>query len=1858
MSPPDDYGWAYIDPQRASASADGPETSVQFRYGADSLIPGKFSGSNDLTFQPNDLTNQGGPGSGSVLTVTGALYVSGTIYADNYTIREITSTQIAHSGSTTFGNSNDDQHMTSGSLWVSREISGSEALHVQSSSSFGDYMTFHHTITGAADAAGGSVTGDGDVHVNKAILNDLRVSGSSIKGADANTTHQITGSLEVSNTAVFSANVQAAEYIYHHGDLNTFIRFQADDINIQAGGVDFIKITEDGSQDITVFNEAGADVDFRVESDNQTGSIFVDAASDMVHIQGDAFSFDGDGVLRIRPGTSNKGRLILQSRDTTAADAPQMDFQHYTDGTLAEGDFLGEIYFRGSEDEDGTYYAGAAIAARVDEAAWTDGSSAAGNLSFYTTPDGSTSLSKRVEIGSDGTMEITGALEVSTNVMVSGELHTSEGIRHLGDTDTTVSMGTDYVSIYAGNVLMLTATEDNSQDNITINPANADVDFIVDGDTNEKVFHVQAAAEGSGPAEMVHISGTLGPVSGSGEIHAAKFVGNNAEFSGSLSIHNIGDGARPGLTTLSISNSGSTAAITLTGGMTASHDVHVEHLYTNDLYVSGTAYGITVDRANYASASDPGTTRTYSPTGFETSGYLYVSGSTILGDVGATSHQVTGSFEVSGPAHFSDEVHAEGIFSADGHARLGNGPTDVVTFYNTITGSGDDGSNPQSSIFASHVYAWALNTSGSSVLGSAAEDTHQVTGSLEVSNTAVFSANVQASEYIYHQGDLNTFIRFQADDIDIQAGGVDFIKITEDGSQDLVRINPANADVDFVVSTTQSSGSLKIDGDTGDIHIGGDQVVFDYDECTLRIRPHNTTDQAKILLHSKDTTAADEAQLQFLRYTDGTFADGDNLGTVQFKGAEDEDGTYYTAASIVGEVDEAGWADGSSAAGRLLFYTTADGATTGTKRMEIGSDGAVEITGSFEVSGPAHFTDEVHAEAALNVDGALTAASTAQIDGLLTATGGAVLGNASGDTHQVTGSFEVSGPSNFTSVVNAEGPLFVYGLLTATGNAVLGNHANDTHQVTGSLEVSGPSNFTSATAHEAGLTSTTISGSSTLSALGGAHLGGTLTMDGAGIVFNVDTNAGTVNLQVNDGAGADTAITLGKNGKVTKIGDDTPSDGQVLSWDALGGKVAWSDGTTPDMSGSDNHYTSTEFRTSGQLKVSGSSTLAGGITANGHATFNEAGADVNFRVETSVASGSFKIDGGTGDIHLGGDTVTYDHSEGSILIRPGTTDQGTLILASRDGTSADDAQLDFRRYTDGSFASGDNLGIIQFKGAETEDGTYYPAAAIMAEVDEALWSDGVSTAGRLKFFTTPDSATTLSTALMIDAEQSATFYGDVVVVGDIRHSGDTDTKIAFTTDEINFTAGNVNFLQLDETTQDIARFNPANADVDFQVSTSATSGSLKIDGATGDIHMCGDTFTFDQSEGVMRIRPGTTKQGTIMLHSRDATAADEAQLQFLRYTDGSLTTGDNLGIIQFKGSNDEDGTYYTAASIVAEVDESTWVDGSSCAGRLLFYTTRDGDIVGTERLRIDDLGIITIDHGKITSANNVEIESSAGDVILDAAGGDILFKNGSTTKGSLDSSGNLQIDGRLEVGLAGTARSYIQNVGVGATQACLMLQHLHVNQDAASKVLLLLNFQQQDDTYDFDGSENFIMFSDGDDSILGDVDGEISYNTFTGAHISTADYWDETWEIGMIVESTGEEIIDEANLNAKTLNMSDALVKVKLTTGQKSKSVIGVYKRASFDGEDKRKHFELGARVVRYNAIGEGRVLVTDTNGNIDNGDYICSSTRTGLGEKQDDDLLHSYTVAKATVSVNWDDVTPDDSGVKKKLIACTYHCG
>jgi hypothetical protein len=69
-------------------------------------------------------------------------------------------------------------------------------------------------------------------------------------------------------------------------------------------------------------------------------------------------------------------------------------------------------------------------------------------------------------------------------------------------------------------------------------------------------------------------------------------------------------------------------------------------------------------------------------------------------------------------------------------------------------------------------------------------------------------------------------------------------------------------------------------------------------------------------------------------------------------------------------------------------------------------------------------------------------------------------------------------------------------------------------------------------------------------------------------------------------------------------------------------------------------------------------------------------------------------------------------------------------------------------------------------------------------------------------------------------------------------------------------------------------------------------------------------------------------------------------------------------------------------------------------------------------------------------------------------------------------------------------------------------------------------------------------------------------------------------------------------------------------------------------------------------AIGDGHILVCSEGGNIEVGDYLCTSSVKGHGMKQDDDILHNYTVAKSLEVVDWSK-EPDT----KKLIAATYHC-
>ncbi len=184
--------------------------------------------------------------------------------------------------------------------------------------------------------------------------------------------------------------------------------------------------------------------------------------------------------------------------------------------------------------------------------------------------------------------------------------------------------------------------------------------------------------------------------------------------------------------------------------------------------------------------------------------------------------------------------------------------------------------------------------------------------------------------------------------------------------------------------------------------------------------------------------------------------------------------------------------------------------------------------------------------------------------------------------------------------------------------------------------------------------------------------------------------------------------------------------------------------------------------------------------------------------------------------------------------------------------------------------------------------------------------------------------------------------------------------------------------------------------------------------------------------------------------------------------------------------------------------------------------------------------------------------------------------------------------------------------------------------------------------------------------------------TFTGQHWSSpatgtaSDFSDKT---GLIVVSTGD--YNNISDSDKKPSINESLPSVVLSNKRNQKSVFGVvsdYEKT----EDSDRLFSQGAwstfmkkeegdeRLV-INSLGEGAIWVCDINGDLENGDFITSCEIPGLGMRQDDDLLHNYTVAKITQNCLFDlesdayvveEFTHNGQTYLKAFVGCTYHCG
>jgi hypothetical protein len=172
---------------------------------------------------------------------------------------------------------------------------------------------------------------------------------------------------------------------------------------------------------------------------------------------------------------------------------------------------------------------------------------------------------------------------------------------------------------------------------------------------------------------------------------------------------------------------------------------------------------------------------------------------------------------------------------------------------------------------------------------------------------------------------------------------------------------------------------------------------------------------------------------------------------------------------------------------------------------------------------------------------------------------------------------------------------------------------------------------------------------------------------------------------------------------------------------------------------------------------------------------------------------------------------------------------------------------------------------------------------------------------------------------------------------------------------------------------------------------------------------------------------------------------------------------------------------------------------------------------------------------------------------------------------------------------------------------------------------------------------------------------------FTGQHAGVPDNYDLKSNVsnytGLIVRpaDTGYKSYNHrtgvTQVGQKAIEINESLPYIKLSEKAYDKSVFGVlsnapnntpcdeYGNLEVDDDPNRKFSNTLRDRVRINSLGEGAIWVTDLNGNLENGDYITSSNVSGYGMKQDSEFLANYTVAKITMSC---DFNPNTITVKQ----------
>ncbi len=171
----------------------------------------------------------------------------------------------------------------------------------------------------------------------------------------------------------------------------------------------------------------------------------------------------------------------------------------------------------------------------------------------------------------------------------------------------------------------------------------------------------------------------------------------------------------------------------------------------------------------------------------------------------------------------------------------------------------------------------------------------------------------------------------------------------------------------------------------------------------------------------------------------------------------------------------------------------------------------------------------------------------------------------------------------------------------------------------------------------------------------------------------------------------------------------------------------------------------------------------------------------------------------------------------------------------------------------------------------------------------------------------------------------------------------------------------------------------------------------------------------------------------------------------------------------------------------------------------------------------------------------------------------------------------------------------------------------------------------------------------------------VDYGPFTGGHeVRVSERAAERLQPGLIVVVSGRA--EKRVLDNGDVDLSSTLPTVQLATRPADPRVFGVVVAEQPLFKDHWYPASAGERFATVNALGEGRVWVSDVNGPVRAGDLVTTSAVTGYGQRQDDDIFHSYTLGKVIEDIDWssaDEMTAEDGRiVRVALVAVVYTSG